>query len=233
MLYEYKKPGETMDQFIKRVKEKHTLKKVAYTARLDPMAKGIVPIAINDECSKIKELFNTKKTYQVKIIYGIQTDSDDPLGIIQNQKKITGEKLTIIKKSIIDYLNLINSSSFDQKYHYFSTKMLNHRRNKQTDVIDYHKVDLFDYNVLKEGSFDFKTWLIKITNQINSIDKTKNFRQEQTIKQWNNLDLIKLHYLKISLNVSSGFFVRQLINDISKNINIPLMCYSINRVSID
>ena len=54
MLYEYKKAGETMEQFIKRVKEKHSLKKIAYTARLDPMAKGIVPIAINEECSKIK-----------------------------------------------------------------------------------------------------------------------------------------------------------------------------------
>ena len=66
-----------------------------------------------------------------------------------------------------------------------------------------------------------------------SIDKTKNFRQEETIKQWNNIDLVKLYYLKISLNVSSGFFVRQLISDISQAINMPLMCYSINRVSID
>ena len=91
-LYEYKKAGETMEQFIKRVKEKHSLKKIAYTARLDPMAKGIVPIAINEECSKITEFLNTKKTYQVKIVIGFQTDSDDPLGIIQKQIKINNEK---------------------------------------------------------------------------------------------------------------------------------------------
>ena len=181
MLYEYKKAGETMEQFIKRVKEKHSLKKIAYTARLDPMAKGIVPIAINEECSKITEFLNTKKTYQVKIVIGFQTDSDDPLGIIQKQIKINDENLIIIKKSIIDYLNLINNSSFNQKYHYFSTKMLNHRRNKQTNVIDYHIVNLYDYQLIKEGFFNYKDWLNKIINQINSIDKTKNFRQEEKI----------------------------------------------------
>ena len=43
----------------------------------------------------------------------------------------------------------------------------------------------------------------------------------------------KLEYIKLQLHVGSGFFVRQHIRDISDKIGIPLMCYDINRISID
>lgn len=222
-----------MEQFIKRIKETYSVKKLAYTARLDPMAKGYVPILVNDECLKVKEHLNSKKTYQVKIIYGLQTDSDDPLGIITTKIDITKDNYSLITKYITDYLNLISDTSFFQKYHFFSTKMLNHRRLKSLNVKDYHSVNLYNYTIIKEGIYDYELWKNKVIEKINSIDNTKNFRQEQTINQWNELDLVNLHYIKISLSVSSGFFVRQLIRDISDNIGIPLMCYNINRVSID
>jgi tRNA U55 pseudouridine synthase TruB len=233
MLLECKLPGETMEQFIKRIKETYSVKKLAYTARLDPMAKGYVPILVNDECLKVKEHLNSKKTYQVKIIYGLQTDSDDPLGIITTKIDITKDNYSLITKYITDYLNLISDTSFFQKYHFFSTKMLNHRRLKSLNVKDYHSVNLYKYCVIKEGVYDYELWKNKVIEKINFIDNTKNFRQEQTINQWNEMDLDSLYYLKISLFVSCGFFVRQLIRDISDNIGFPLMCYNINRVSID
>lgn len=233
MLLERKLPGETMEQFIKRIKETYSVKKLAYTARLDPMAKGYVPILVNDECLKVKEHLNSKKTYQVKIIYGLQTDSDDPLGIITTKIDITKDNYSLITKYITDYLSLISDTSFFQKYHFFSTKMLNHRRLQSSDVQDTHCVNLYNYSIIKEDVYDYELWKNKVIEKINSIDNTKNFRQEQTINQWNELDLVNLHYIKISLSVSSGFFVRQLIRDISDSIGIPLMCYNINRVSID
>ena len=41
------------------------------------------------------------------------------------------------------------------------------------------------------------------------------------------------NYITLQLHVGSGFFVRQFIRDISDKIGIPLMCYDINRTSID
>ena len=234
MLYELKGVGETMNQFVKRIKDKHNITKIAFTARLDPMAKGIVPFVVGDNCSKIMEHLGTTKTYQVKVILGIQTDSDDPLGIISSKLNITNDNYKIIIKSIIDYLTLINNTTFNQKYHHFSTKMLNHRRQKSTDVIDNHTVSLYNFKVLKEGIFDYGLWKNKIIGKINLIDNKKNFRQEETIKQWDDiLDIKELSYIKLELSVSSGFFIRQLTRDMSNNINIPLMCYNINRVSVE
>lgn len=233
MLYEKKTAGETMDQFTRRIKQKYLVKKIAYTARLDPMAKGIVPFVINNECLKIKEYLCSNKTYEVKIIYGLQTDSDDPLGLITKINSISEDNILNFKELIINYLNTINNTSFYQKYHYYSTKMLNHRRQKSVDIKDKHLVALFSYSIKKEGIINYKKWKNKIINQINSIDVTKNFRQTEIIEQWNSLDITNLYYLKLNLSVSSGFFIRQLIRDMSESMSISLMAYSINRISID
>ena len=48
MYLEYKETGITMQQFINLIKEKYPHKKYAYTARLDPMARGIVPILVDE-----------------------------------------------------------------------------------------------------------------------------------------------------------------------------------------
>lgn len=233
MLTVRKNPGETMAQLVERIKKEEGIAKLAYTARLDPMAKGIVPFIIGSNCSNITNHLGSGKTYQVKIIYGIQTDSDDPLGIITNKMDITKDYILDITKSIINYLNLINNTTFKQKYHHFSTKMLNHRRQKSIGVIDNHNVSLHNYVVLGEDIIDYKHWVKKIINQINLIDPKRNFRQEPTIKQWEELDIKELNYMKLSLTVSSGFFVRQLIRDMSDAIGIPLMAYSINRTGIN
>jgi len=232
MINAYKKSGETMDQFVSRVKTENSIKKLAYTARLDPMAKGIVPFLVEEECANIKNHLGSGKTYQVKIIYGIQTDSDDPLGIITNKIDISDDSTLDIAKSIINYLNLINNTTFKQKYHHFSTKMLNHRRQQSINVIDSHDVSLYDYRLLGEGIINYNQWTNKIIKQIKSINPKRNFRQEPTIKQWDALEIKKLYYMKLSLDVSSGFFIRQLIRDMSDKIGIPLMSYNINRVSV-
>jgi tRNA pseudouridine(55) synthase len=233
MLNIHKKAGETMDQLVCRVKKEHLINKLGYTARLDPMAKGIVPFVTNGLCSDIGKHLGSGKTYQVKIILGIQTDSDDPLGLITGTTIIDEEILSHTRKSIINYLNLINGTSFRQKYHHYSTKMMNHRRHKNTNVIDNHQVSVFDYEILGEGINNYGLWSAKIITQINSIDPTKNFRQRKTIEQWNNFLTDKLFYIKLKIKVSSGFFIRQLVRDISNHIGIPLMCYNINRVCVD
>lgn len=233
MINVYKKAGETMDQLVERVKKEYGITKLGYTARLDPMAKGIVPFVTDNLCSNIKDHLGSGKTYQVKIIMGIQTDSDDPLGLITDKKIINEDIFSDTWKAIINYLNLINNTNFRQKFHHYSTKMMNHRRQKSTNVINDHEVSVYDYEILGEGVFNYESWNKKIIGYIKTIDPAKNFRQEMTIKQWQNLKTDKLFYIKLKIKVSSGFFIRQLIRDMSDDIGVPLMCYNINRVSLN
>ena len=229
MLIVTKNPGETMDQLIKRIKQANNIKKVAYVARLDPMARGVVPLLVDNECAQMQMRLHTSKNkiYQVKIIIGIKTDTDDPLGLIIDKYENNNDKL------IFDYLENINNKPFDQNYHYYSTKMLNHRLKKNYDTAS-HVVSINDCQILNSGILNYNVWSNKIINQIKSIDSTKNFRQEDTINQWlsQSPNIKELSYVKIKLSVSSGFFVRQFIRDMSDNLKIPLMCYSINRTHI-
>lgn len=220
----YKEPGETMNQFIIKIINKIDNKRIAYTARLDPMARGIVPILVGDECKKINNYLKTNKTYRVKIIKGIQTDSDDPLGLI--------EKIDNLNNNIdLDILKINYPITFNQKYHYFSTKALNHR--KQNILKDnYHEVTILKSKILSEGRLNFTEWKENIINQINNIDNKKNFRQDLIINQWNKLSFDSIDYLEIELHVTSGFFVRQFIRDLSDKINYPLMCFDIHRIEI-
>ena len=228
-MFAFKESGLTMNQFITDVKNKLNLAKIAYTARLDPMARGIVPILVNDECLKIKQSLGSNKTYHVRVFLGIQTDTDDTLGII--------------KKMSLDYdfYNFIDNHkkefelddySYEQKFHYFSTKSMKHR--KQKDFTEkYHKITIYSSKISCIGKINYDHWKNANRNIISKIDKNKNFRQNEILEQWDNLEIEELNYLDLELKVSSGFFVRQFIRDISTKINFPLMCYDIYRVSID
>lgn len=215
-----------MAQFIERVKQEHNLKKLAYTARLDPMACGKVIVLYDNYCKYIREFNNKNKIYQVDVIFGISTDSDDALGIIKN----INQEIIDNDINISDDIFTFNNYKFMQKYHYYSTKMLNHRRNNNFNEYS-HQVEIIKSFVVGNITrFSYLEWRDKIIKDILLIDPNKNFRQSAIIEQWKNLKLKSLQFIKLELHVSCGFFVRQFVQDISNSTGIPMMCHNIHRV---
>ncbi len=234
-----KPAGYTMNQFILDYKEKNKINKLCFAGRLDPMARGKVLLLFNDECKNIEKYKNMNKIYKFKIIIGLKTDSDDPLGIIQNiNPNITSENIIEIKNKL---LFNIKTGSFKQSFHKYSSKCINGKplwqitkENQNTDDLPSHLVSIYDYKIGKCEQYNFIDWKTKIINQINTIDKKCNFNQENIINQWNNinLDIKHIYAIPITLTVSSGFYVRQFIRDFSDIIDFPLMVYDINRIEI-
>ncbi len=220
MLLEYKEAGITINQFINKIKEKYINDKIAYAGRLDPMARGYIPILFNNECYNMTKYTNMKKIYRVKVIIGIQTDTDDPLGIIQNINP------SILPKDCFN-LSMVN---INQAFHYYSTKSINQRRRNIANV-DKHNVILYKSSVISTGIIPTDEFINTIISTINCIDKTKNFRQEEIINQWSKIQ-VPIEYIELELDVSSGFFVRQFIRDTSISLDIPLMCYDIWRTKL-
>ena len=227
MLLEYKEAGITINQFINCIKEKYPNDKIAYAGRLDPMARGYVPILFNDECYNMNKYTNMRKIYRVKVIIGIQTDTDDPLGII-NQNIYIPPSNIFTKSHFFE----INNMNINQAYHYYSTKAINQRR-KGKAIINTHNVTVYSSSIKSTGVIQTTDFINTIISTINCIDKTKNFRQNEIIDQWSNFDInSQIKYIELELDVSSGFFVRQFIRDMSTRLNIPLMCYDIWRTDI-
>jgi len=255
-----KQSGETMSQFIGKIKNK-TIEydpqqsniKLCYSGRLDPMARGKVLILFNDECKKVESYNKKAKTYQFEIIIGLQTNSDDPLGIIENikigGKYISIEKVKYIQKFIEQYLDkLFNIDSFYQSFHNYSSKKVNgeplwlHTKNKDNLECPnpVHLVSIYDYEIKDIKTYNYQIWKDEIVKSIDSIDKKSDFNQENIIKQWNDLEqefdqeTIKqnIYSIPIVLTVSSGFYVRQFVRDLSNLLKFPLMANDINRTEI-
>ena len=84
MLEFYKEPGITPLEFINTIKKQYPDTKICYTARLDPMARGKIPVLFGEECKNMHHYTNLSKTYEVKVMIGYKTDSDDVLGILEH-----------------------------------------------------------------------------------------------------------------------------------------------------
>jgi tRNA U55 pseudouridine synthase TruB len=192
------------------------------------MARGLVPILVDDECKDIDKYLSTNKIYNVKIILGIQTDSDDPLGLIEKVNLI--ENFEDFFREYKDNF-IIKNYKFDQKYHYFSTKAMSMRKHSKLDD-SFHSVEIIKSDIITTGFINYNDWKEEIITTINKIDKTKNFRQHQIIDQWNKIVLDKLPFIDLELHVSSGFFVRQFIRDLSIKLKQPMLAFDIYRKSI-
>ncbi len=228
MYLEYKNSGITMNQFLYLIKEKYNHTKYAFTARLDPMARGIVPILVDNECKDINNHLKSKKVYNVKVIFGILTDSDDPLGIIEKIQLI--DNFDDFLKNFTDKF-IIQNKVIKQKFHYFSSKAIC-MRNQNKNEDSFHDVQLINSQILSTGFINFSELKEEIIKNIKTIDITKDFRQQQTIEQWSKLDFDKLPYIELELKVSSGFFVRQFVRDMSIKLNQPMFAYDIYRKSV-
>ena len=244
MLEFYKEPGITPLQCINTIKKQYPDKKICYTARLDPMARGVIPVLFGDECKSMALYTNFNKTYEVKVMIGYKTDSDDVLGILESQESYINDIDIISKyKYIFNIENEITNTIIKQKYHYFSTKeLLARSKGKTNSNNQYHDVKLFSSKIIDSGILDLKEWVNTCIQIIDKVDKTKDFRQKEIIEQWQKIliqekekenKILTIQYITLKLHVGSGFFVRQYIRDISVKIGIPLMCYDIHRTKID
>lgn len=256
MIEFYKETGVTPLEFINNVKKQYLDSKICYTARLDPMARGIVPVLFDEECKNMHMYTKLNKTYEVMVIIGYKTDTDDVMGLLEHntpetalQPYINFEEIVSKYNSYFEIDNDTHDSIINQKFHYYSTKSLS-ARSKNNYENFYHNVKLFSSHIIDSGELDFTEWVNECCYIIDKVDKTKNFRQKEIIEQWQSMlpnftnkiekeieieieKEKKLEYIKLQLHVGSGFFVRQHIRDISDKIGIPLMCYDINRISID
>ena len=96
----YKPSGYSSSYCINLLKKKFNFKKIGYTGTLDPMAEGILPVAINEATKTIQFINNSKKTYFFKIKWGEQRDTFDNEGVITNKSNYIPEieKILSVRK---------------------------------------------------------------------------------------------------------------------------------------
>jgi len=91
----YKPVGISSFTVVRNIKKKFQINKVGHGGTLDPLAEGVIPIAIGKATKLIPFINNEMKEYEFEIKWGEQTSTDDAEGeIISTSKHIpSAEKI--------------------------------------------------------------------------------------------------------------------------------------------
>src|SRR6266567_8336775 len=85
----YKPAGLTPYDIIKKIKQsnaKLAKVKIGYAGRLDPLAHGVLLLMVGEETKNRDIYLSLPKSYEFEVIFGLQTDTYDILGLLKDVK---------------------------------------------------------------------------------------------------------------------------------------------------
>ena len=90
-----KEKGITSNQLVQKIKKNLSLKKVGHLGTLDPMATGLMVIAVNRATKFSSYFLESDKSYYATVKLGTSTDTDDALGnVIETSDNFPSKDIT-------------------------------------------------------------------------------------------------------------------------------------------
>lgn len=177
-----KEKNMTSRDVVNKVSKILGTKKIGHTGTLDPMAEGVLVLAIGKCLKIVDDLTALNKEYEAEITLGIETDTLDITGNIikEENKKIDADVLDKVLKSFI--------GKYDMQVPIYSAIKVNGKK-------------LYEY--------------------ARNNEEVKLPIKEVYINDLKRISDIKDNKFLITCDVSKGTYIRSLIRDIGKELNIP------------
>ena len=213
--------------------------KVCLCGKLDIMAEGLLQLLFDEDCKNMKYHLNHNKVYRFKILWGIQTDTSDYLGLISNIKNINHIDTNFINENMESFIG-----SYNQKFHNFSAKTAFNQNNEKHSLWEWSKLNRLNEITIPQKKVSVK-YIKQLDTQKLTLKQIKtyiitnlnlvkgDYRQEMIKEQWINYNNDISHYItEFETEVSSGFYIRQLIEDFATKTGLIGLAYNINRIAI-
>lgn len=221
----HKNVGETPLEALERTRLQEIIDSkipMTYAGRLDPMAEGVLVVLTGDECKNKEKYLGLDKEYEIEVLFGVETDTGDVLGLIKKVDASEARKISVDK-----YLG-----KFIQKYPRYSSKII--AMKEKPDEMPTKEVEI--YSIEKIGEREVSGEEIAITT-LEKISKVKgDFRQEEIAEDWQAFgqEFSAIDFTVISLRVrcSSGTYMRSLAERIGKEAGVGAIACSIKRLSV-
>ncbi len=161
-----KESGMTSRDVVNKVCHILNTKKVGHTGTLDPMATGVLVLAINKGLKIVNEITSLDKEYEAEITLGINTDTLDITGNTLSTKEVnvTNEDIDKVLNSFI--------GDYDMEVPIYSAikvngkKLYEYARNNEEVDIPVHKVKIYELkrtSDIKDNKFSIKCKVSKGT----------------------------------------------------------------------
>jgi len=161
-----KEPNMTSRDVVNKVCHILNTKKVGHTGTLDPMATGVLVLAINKGLKIVNEITALDKEYEAEITLGINTDTLDITGKTLDTKEVnvTNEDIDKVLKTFI--------GEYDMEVPLYSAikingkKLYEYARNNEEVEVPIHKVKVYELvrtNDIKDNKFSIRCKVSKGT----------------------------------------------------------------------
>ena len=237
----YKNLGETPLECMERFRKNNPEYKdetMTYAGRLDPMAEGLLIVLSGKNTKEKEKHLNLPKTYIFEILWGFETDSLDILGKVSGENDFTPEVEDIqntIKKSIGRFIQrypAYSSKPFMGMPLAWYTRLRGMVTFKLESALPSHEVEIFSINYISRRMIGEKQLLNEIIHKVDLVNG--DFRQKEIKNEWikNLKDQRQFIIDKIEVRVSRGFYIRQFISDLSKELRTVATTFHIKRTKI-
>ncbi len=102
-----KKSGMTSRQVVSKISKTLKINKIGHGGTLDPLATGVLPIAVGEATKLISFIQNKNKKYSFTIKWGEATDTDDIEGKVLDKSNVRPNEEKI-KKALTSFIGKIN-----------------------------------------------------------------------------------------------------------------------------
>lgn len=195
----FKPKGISSFKALSELKRKFNTKKVGHMGTLDPLAEGVLPVALNQATKLIPYVQDEPKVYEVEVLFGFETPTFDmeglDLGAESLGQRVAGLELNAIEKCLTKF-----EGEISQVPPIFSSVKIDGKR---------------AYDLARKGQID------------------ESALKSRTVKVYHCEILeFKNPILKLRLEVSKGFYVRSLVRDLGKCLNLPTVMFSLVRTRV-
>ncbi len=99
-----KEKGYTSHDVVARLRGICHQKKIGHTGTLDPDATGVLPVCFGNATKLCDFLTDCFKTYEAKMLLGMETDTYDTSGVMLTNKGAAGVKEEAVREAVLSFL---------------------------------------------------------------------------------------------------------------------------------
>ena len=102
-----KPQGITSFDVVQQIRRAAHIKRVGHAGTLDPLATGVLPVAIGDATRLVDELMGARKRYRAAILLGRETDTYDIDGQVTEERDASGVTLEAVRAALPQFVGAI------------------------------------------------------------------------------------------------------------------------------